>query len=100
MSRIQPILEANVVLQGKSMDNPDRIFQSLEHSFKNSLNDFSDVRELTPEFFCLPEMFTNLNEINFGFKQDGTKVDDVKLPEWCNKNPQLFVQVMREVLES
>lgn len=26
LSRLSPILEANVVLQGKSLDNPDRIF--------------------------------------------------------------------------
>ena len=58
------------------------------------------MRELIPEFFCLPEMFMNSNDINFGYKQDGTKVDDVRLPEWCNKNPYLFVQVMREALES
>jgi len=40
------------------------------------------VRELTPEFYCLPEMMKNSNLCNFGVKQDGTEVDNVILPEW------------------
>lgn len=86
MARVQPILEANIVLQGNSMDDPNRIFQSIAHSYQHSLNDFSDVRELIPEFYCLPEMFVNSNFCNFGFKEDGTRVDDVNLPEWAQKN--------------
>jgi hypothetical protein len=100
LNRIQPILEANVVLQGNAMDHPDRIFQSVSQSFSHSLNDFSDVRELIPEFYSMCEIFSNQNQINFGTKDDGTKVDDVQLPEWSLKNPQKFVQVMREALES
>ena len=68
--RIQPILEANIVLQGGAMDHPDRIFYSAQQSFNHSLNDFSDVRELIPELYSMPEMFKNQNLINFGQKED------------------------------
>lgn len=64
------------------MDHPDRVFASLDYSFNNALNDFSDVRELIPEFYFLPEIFQNLNNANFGVKQDGSKVNNVKLPPW------------------
>ena len=37
--------------------------------------------------------------INFGRKDDGTLPNDVVLPEWA-KNPQRYVQVMREAFES
>ncbi len=82
------------------MDHPDRIFQSVQYSYQHSLNDFSDVRELTPEFYCLPEMLKNSNLCNFGMKQDGTEVDNVILPEWSNGDPIKFIQVMREAFES
>jgi beige protein homolog 1 len=64
------------------------------------LHDFGDVRELTPDFYSTPEMYLNLNHCNFGIKEEGQKVDDVVLPEWANKNPHKFVQIMREALES
>lgn len=98
--RLQPILEANVVLQGGAMDHPDRIFQSITHSYQHSLHDFSDVRELTPEFYCMPELLLNQNKIKFGTKEDGSTVDDVLLPEWASKSSVRFVQHMREALES
>lgn len=58
------------------------------------------MRELTPEFFFLHEMFVNSNLCNFGQKQDGNVVDDVSLPGWAEGNPQKFVRVMREAMES
>jgi len=82
------------------MDHPDRIFYSAQQSFNHSLNDFSDVRELIPEFYSMPEMFKNQNLINFGQKEDQSRVDDVLLPEWTQKSNLKFVQMMREALES
>lgn len=87
-------------LHGKTMDHPDRVFTSLEYSFSNALNDFSDVRELIPEFYFLPELFLNNNHANFGVKQDGTRVNHVKLPPWAKQDPFKFVQIMREAIES
>ena len=82
------------------MDHPERVFYSIEQSFTNALTDFADVRELTPEFYFLPEMFVNHNRCRFGHKQDGTKVDHVQLPAWADQNAFKFVQVMREGIES
>ena len=100
LSRIAPYVEANVELHGRTLDHPERVFSSLDQSYKNALTDFADVRELTPEFYFLPEMFQNLNKCNFGLKQDGTKVSNVILPSWADQNPFKFVQVMREGIES
>jgi len=74
LTRIHPYVDANVELHGKTLDNPDRVFSSLEESFLNALTDFSDVRELTPEHYYLPEMFMNNNMVNFGVRQNGEKV--------------------------
>jgi hypothetical protein len=64
------------------------------------LTDHADVRELVPEFYFCPEMFMNLNKIKFGVKQDGNVVDHVRLPQWCNSDPYLFVIFLREAFES
>lgn len=100
MTRLHPYVDANVELHGKSLDNPDRVFCSLEESFYNALNDFSDVRELTPEHYYMPELFLNKNQVNFGTRQNGQKVNDVILPSWARNDPYKFVMYLREAFES
>lgn len=59
------------------------------------------MRELIPEFFYCPELFTNLNLVNFGVRSESKEqVNDVKLPPWCQNDPNLFVIYMREAFES
>ena len=87
-------------MHGKQLDSPDRGFHSLHDSIHSALNDHADVRELIPEFFYCPELFINHNQINFGKKQDGEVVNDVKLPPWCQNDPYMFVIYMREAFES
>lgn len=53
-------------------------------------------QELIPEFFYLPELFTNKNEYSLGTQDDGVKVDDVILPPWA-KSAEEFVRINREV---
>lgn len=61
----------------------------------------TDVRELTPEFFYLPEMFTNVNGYDFGTSEtSGEVVNDVVLPPWAKGDPSIFVAKHREALES
>jgi hypothetical protein len=100
MSRLSPFIDALVELQGMNHDNPDRVFHSLHESFVNALNDHSDVREIVPEFFYLPELFINANHINFGNRQDGQRVDNIKLPHWAEENPYKFIVGIREAIES
>ena len=73
-------------------------------SFDCAISQKSDLRELIPEFFCFPEMFLNMNELNLGEISDGkgsTKlVGGVKMPIWANYNEYIFVGKHRELLES
>jgi hypothetical protein len=55
----------------------------------------TDVKELIPEFFCLPEFLLNLQGFNFGVRQNGELVDDVKLPAWARNDARLFVLIHR-----
>lgn len=72
------------------------MFSSIALSWKNCQRDTSDVKELIPEFFYLPEMFPNKNKYKFGKQEDGSPVDDVELPPWAN-SPEEFVRINRMV---
>ena len=98
LTRLFPFTHISIELQGHGFDNPDRLFLSVENSFFNSTSQKTDVRELIPEFFYLPEMFLNINKLNLGVLENGQEVNDVITP--CNNNPYDFIMIMRSVLES
>ncbi|XP_037830524.1 lipopolysaccharide-responsive and beige-like anchor protein isoform X5 [Kryptolebias marmoratus] len=97
--RIEPFTTFFLNFQGGKFDHADRTFSSLSRAWRNCQRDTSDVKELIPEFFYLPEMFVNANSYNLGVMEDGTVVSDVELPPWA-KNPEEFVRINRQALES
>lgn len=70
-------------LQGGKFDHADRLFQSIESTYRNCLSNTSDVKELIPEFFYMPEFLENSNSYHLGIKQDGEPLGDVGLPPWA-----------------
>lgn len=100
--RLPPFVQSYLLLQGDSFDHADRLFQSIPDAWKSaSARNKTDVRELIPEFFCLPEFLTNLNGYDFGRRQsNGEKVDNVVLPPWAKGDPKIFIAKHREALES
>ncbi|KAG7461716.1 hypothetical protein MATL_G00194080 [Megalops atlanticus] len=97
--RIEPFTTFFLNLQGGKFDHADRTFSSVSRAWRNCQRDTSDVKELIPEFFYLPEMFINANNYNLGVMDDGTVVSDVELPPWA-KTPEEFVRINRQALES
>ena len=101
MIRMQPFTEQYLKIQGGHFDHPDRLFHSIPQSWKSASQlNTTDVRELIPEFFYLPQMFLNENKFNFGKKQTGEVIDNVLLPRWAKGDPRLFIKLHREALES
>lgn len=100
--RLPPFVQSYILLQGGSFDHPDRLFYSIEGAWKSSSRDTgTDVRELIPEFFYLPDFLTNINGYDFGERQGKAgKVDHVILPPWAKGDPKIFIQKNREALES
>ncbi|KAJ3578403.1 hypothetical protein NPX13_g2165 [Xylaria arbuscula] len=100
--RLPPFVHSYILLQGGNFDHADRLFFSIEGSWRSASQDNgSDVRELIPEFFCLPEFLTNINGYNFGNRQGaGGQVNDVQLPPWAKGDPKIFIAKHREALES
>lgn len=100
--RLQPFVQSYLILQGGFFDHPDRLFYSIEKAWDSaSRENMTDVRELIPEFFYLPEFLLNPNDFDFGERQgDGGTIDKVTLPPWAKGDPKIFVAKNREALES
>ncbi|KAK6359872.1 hypothetical protein TWF696_001001 [Orbilia brochopaga] len=100
--RMHPFVDSYLLLQGGSFDHADRLFYSMERAWLSASRDATtDVRELIPEFFFLPEFLVNSNGFNFGFRQaNGEAVDSVTLPPWAKGDPNIFIAKHREALES
>lgn len=100
--RLEPFVRSYVLLQGGAFDYADRLFDSIGKTWLSASRDtVTDVRELTPEFYYLPEFLTNINKYNFGSKEGtGEVVENVKLPPWAKGDPKIFIARNREALES
>lgn len=100
--RLQPFVKSYLLLQGGTFDHADRLFYSIRKAWESaSRGNMSDVRELIPEFFYLPEFLVNSNKYDFGLLQNmTTAIDSVELPPWAKGDPKIFIQKNREALES
>lgn len=98
--RVAPFTEGAISLQNGKFDLPERLFYSVEDSYRCSNEELSDIRELIPDFYQLPEMYLNLAMHDFRVQQNGYRVHNVQLPAWANQNPYAFVVGMRKMLES
>ncbi|XP_072262006.1 lipopolysaccharide-responsive and beige-like anchor protein isoform X2 [Pyxicephalus adspersus] len=97
--RMEPFTTFFLNFQGGKFDHADRTFSSVSRAWRNCQRDTSDIKELIPEFYYLPEMFVNMNDYSLGVMDDGTVVSDVELPPWA-KTPEEFVRISRLALES
>ncbi|KAF8687356.1 hypothetical protein HU200_043042 [Digitaria exilis] len=100
MLRLEPFTALHLSFQGGKFDHADRLFQSIDGAYRNSLSSTSDVKELIPEFFYMPEFLENSNSYHLGVKQDGEPIGNVALPPWAKGSPDEFIHINREALES
>ncbi|KAL0879173.1 hypothetical protein ABMA27_002965 [Loxostege sticticalis] len=95
--RIEPMTTMFLALQGGKFDHPNRLFSSIALSWKNCQRDTSDVKELIPELFFLPEMLINSSGYRLGIPESPS--GDVILPPWASSAEE-FVRINRMALES
>lgn len=94
--RMEPFTTLHINLQSGRFDHADRLFFSIGDTWRGVNSSSTDVKELIPEFFYLPEMFENLNKFDLGTMQNGRHIDHVELPKWAS-TPYEFVRLHREV---
>lgn len=84
-----------------NFDIPDRTFHALHTTWRlTSCDSTTDVKELIPEFFYLPEFLQNGEGFNLGIRQNGERVNNVLLPPWAQNSARIFTLVHRQALES
>ncbi|XP_072347828.1 WD repeat- and FYVE domain-containing protein 4 [Scyliorhinus torazame] len=99
--RMEPFTQTFCSLQGGCFDVADRMFFSIKKEWESSSREnMSDVRELIPDFFYLPDFLLNHNRLEFGSMQDGSTLGDVILPPWAKGDAHEFIRLHRMALES
>ncbi len=122
-NRLFPYSFISIQIQDNGFDVADRLFINIDKSYTNCCTEKSDLRELIPEFYCLPEMFIDINNLNMGklqvpknikipqfttfqimkeiknIKDDNIYIDDVLLSYWCKYNQFKFIYILRKYLE-
>ncbi|XP_059049622.1 uncharacterized protein LOC131844698 [Achroia grisella] len=98
--RLPPFTELFLNYQDNNFDMPDRTFHSLATTWRLITNDSpTDVKELIPELFYLPELYYNNEGLSLGVRQCGAGVDAVQLPAWA-ADARLFTLALRQALEA
>ena len=105
LSRTFPFSFISIEIQGEKFDDPDRMFLSMKKTFESASSLKDDVRELIPEFYILPEMFLNINNLNLSqdkVDSEGKQIiiNNVDLPPWSQNKSTKFVAEMRKNLEN
>uniref|UniRef100_A0A0D9YW24 BEACH domain-containing protein n=1 Tax=Oryza glumipatula TaxID=40148 RepID=A0A0D9YW24_9ORYZ len=97
--RIEPFTALSIQQQGGRFGQDDHMFSCINKTWNSVLEDMNDVKELVPEMFYLPELFTNVNSVDLGSTQLTGKLCSVQLPPWA-ENPVDFICKHRKALES
>ena len=105
LTRVFPFSLIAIEIQGEKFDDPDRLFTSMKKTFESATTLKDDVRELIPEFYTLPEMFLNINNLNLSQNKVNSEnkiavINDVELPPWSNNFAYTFVIQLRKNLEN
>ena len=100
--RVFPYSLLSIEFQGDGFDTPNRLFFSIENSLHNSLIQKSDLREMIPELFYLPELYCNINELNLGKVDDSIEIDNVVINnnEYSNFDKYKYITQLKDNLEN
>ena len=99
--RLHPFAGLHRQLQGGHFDVADRLFSSVPRTWEMCTgSSAAEVKELTPEWYCVPAFLKNTIELKLGTSQGGDLLGDVALPPWAKGSPETCVEDMRNALES
>ena len=81
--RLESFTSQHISLQSRKFDHSDQQLFSVANTWSAISTSMSDVKELFPEFYYLPEFLINVNKFDLGKLQDKSRIEDVILPKWA-----------------
>ena len=84
--RIFPYSLIGIEMQGDGFDSPNRMFFSVKKTMINTLIQKSDLREMIPELYYFPDLFTNNNDLKFGLNSQGQDISNITIKEKTNQD--------------
>ncbi|OHT07773.1 hypothetical protein TRFO_23875 [Tritrichomonas foetus] len=97
MFRIDPFTFFWFLLH-KGWDHPNRIFNDLAEAWMMAaFNSPSDIKEVIPQFFTVPELFENISSLPLTVNDEGKSISEVKLPKWAKNSRDLTTQLMQNL---
>ena len=99
--RVYPYSFLSIEVQGDGFDASDRLFYSIKSVMENTLTQRSDLRELIPEMFYFPPLFSNMNNIELNKLSNGNTIDNVEIQKRNEDKIKkyIFLKNMRNNLE-
>ena len=96
--------EYMLCLQNGKFDTADRLFFSVEQTWRGVTSNQADVKELIPQFYEVPQQseddfLVNSKDLDLGVRYGGLRVNHVQVPPWA-KDAQDFHRICRDALES
>ena len=89
-----------IKFQSGRFDNPNRMFKGINKEWESCKTNPTNVKELIPEFYMdNTDFLENKMKLDLGIRQNGKRVDDVKLPRWAS-SAEDFLQKHRLALEA
>jgi hypothetical protein len=88
--RIFPYSFASIEYQGDGFDSANRLFYSVNRTMENTLSQKSDIREMIPEMYYLPDLYYNNNGLQFGTLIDDEEIDTVLIKDKGEDNYKKF----------
>jgi hypothetical protein len=80
--RMHPFYEGHIELFSNNFDLPERQFVGVAERVKSAMTEVSDVCELVPEMYYLPDILVNSNNLKLG-KINDSDIGNVILPKWA-----------------
>jgi hypothetical protein len=101
LARLRPYSLACRNIFGKMDSAPERIFHSLIKHYRTITTVAQDLKECLPEFYYLPELFQNVNDLTIESRPtENWRIAGCELPRWAKNSPYNFVYLHRIILES
>ncbi|CAD7951828.1 unnamed protein product [Amoebophrya sp. A120] len=101
---VRELPECMLRLHSGSFDSWNRLFHSMETTYRATQDGSAVLMELLPEFFVLPtsnkDAQTTFLENYLNISTQEGDLRNVSLPPWSNGKPELFLSIQRAALES